>query len=209
MFDLRLARNGGQEMGRNPTTIAAAAGGLLWGAAVLGFGAMLEGYVQSQHPVALLGARGIERAFAFNALGFVLPGLLVAWAALRLRGSLDAAGWLERIGAHLWMLSALAFAAQGLVPLDPEDLDARASRLHATVWSLWWIAFLPGALLLALRSRGFALALLVAAAVVAVAVLLAPAGFAQRVAVAAWFALLAASGRMGWRDAAPASAAAR
>lgn len=209
MVDWRPLRSGEHLMKRNPTTIAAAAAGLLWLAAVLGFGAMLEGYAHPQHPVALLGARGIERALAFNVLGFVLPGLLVAWAALRLRGSLDAAGWLERVGARLWLLSALAFAAQGLVPLDPEDLDAGASRLHATIWSLWWIAFLPGALLLAVRSRGFALALLLAAVVVVVAVLLAPAGLAQRVVVVAWFALVAAAGRMRWRKATAASAAVR
>jgi hypothetical protein len=195
-------------MRANPTTTAAAAAGLLWLAAVFGFGAMLDGYSHTQHPVALLGARGIERALAFNVLGLVLPGLLVAWAAMRLRDALGDAGWSARIGAHLWLLSALAFAVQGLVPLDPEDLDAGASRLHATVWSLWWLAFLPGTLMLALRSRGFAVALLAAAVVVVAGALLTPAGLSQRIAIVVWFALVLAAGRPISKDG-PVTAVAR
>lgn len=184
------------------TTRTAAVAGLLWLGAVLGFGAMLDGYSHAQHPVALLGAHGIERALAFDVLGFVLPGLLVAWGTLGLRDALGDAGWSARIGARLWLLSALAFAAQGLVPLDPGNLDAGPSRLHATVWSLWWIAFLPGALMLALRARGFAVALVLAAAIVVGAVLLAPAGLSQRIAIAAWFVLVAVGGhRFARRDA--------
>jgi hypothetical protein len=191
------------------TDAAAAAAGLLWLVVTLGFGAMLDGYSHTRHPVALLGARGIERALAFNLSGFVLPGLLAAWAAIRLRGALGDAGWPARIGAHLWLLSALAFAAQGLLPLDPQDLDARMSRLHATAWSLWWIAFLPGALMLALRSRGFAIALLLAAVVVVAAALLTPAGLSQRIAIVAWFALPGAAGCLVPRNVRPRPAASR
>lgn len=183
-------------MGANATRTPAAAAGLLWLAAVFGFAAMLDGYTHAQHPVALLGARGIERALAFNALGFVLPGLLVTWAAVRLRDALGGAGWPARIGAHLWLLSALAFAAQGLAPLDPEDLDAGLSRLHATVWSVWWLAFVPGALMLALRSRAFAVALAVAVVLAVAAALLTPPGLSQRIATAGWFALVFAAGRL-------------
>lgn len=173
---------------------AAVAGGMLWLAALLGFGAMFDGYSHARHPVALPGAAGIDHALAFNVLGFLLPGLLVAWAALRLRAMLDHAGWPARIGAHLWLLSALAFAAQGVLPLDPEEMDAGSSRLHAVAWSLWWIAFLPGAVMLALRSRTFAVALGIAAAVLPVAALLMPVGLSQRVAIAAWFVLVGVAG---------------
>jgi hypothetical protein len=188
-------------MTTNRTTSATAAAGLLWLCALLGFGAILDGYSQIQHPVALLGARGMERALAFNALGFVLPGLLAAWAAVQLRGALDGAGWMARIGANLWLLSALAFTAQGVLPLDSEDLDAASSRLHATAWSLWWIAFLPGALMLAWRSRGFAITLVIAAVVVVAAALLTPAGVSQRIAIVAWFVLAGVAGqRFARRD---------
>src|SRR3546814_11255366 len=95
----------------------------------------------------------MPHALAFNVLGFVLPGVLAALVAWRLRASLDdGAPWAARIGAWLALLSALAFAAQGLLPLDPRDLAADASRMHATMWTLWWVALLPAAVLLAFGS---------------------------------------------------------
>jgi hypothetical membrane protein len=127
----------------------------LWLTALLGFGAMVEGYSHVVHPVALLGARGMPQALAFNLVGLVAPGLLAAWAAYSLRQRLpDGAGWSARIGAWMLLVSALAFAAQGLLPLDPSDLDATGSRLHAVAWMLWWIAFVPAALLLAIGMLG-------------------------------------------------------
>ena len=170
-------------------------------AALVGFGMALDGYSQARHPVALLGASGVPRALAFNLLGFVLPGLLAMVVALRLRrGLAHDAGWAARIGTRLVLLSALAFAAQGLLPLDPGDLDHRASRWHATAWMLWWIAFVPGALLGALGPfrmpglRRFAWLSLVAATLVVFFAVLAPvvpAGVAQRTAFMAWFGWLA------------------
>src|SRR3546814_14653193 len=62
---------------------------VLFAAAVAGFGAALDGYSQAIHPVGLLGARGMPHALAFNVLGFVLPGVLAALVAWRLRASLD------------------------------------------------------------------------------------------------------------------------
>lgn len=162
-----------------------------WLAAVVGFGAALPGFSHLEHPVAALGARGVDGALAFNAVAFVLPGALVAVGAWRLRDVLGDGGWAVRIGAALWGLSALAFAAQGLLPLDIENLDAASSRLHAVAWSAWWIAFVPGALLFALRSRTAMTAAAAAGAVVLVAGLLWPAGLSQRVAMGTWFVLVA------------------
>jgi len=168
-------------------------------AAVLGFGAALDGYSQFTHPVGLLGARTIPHAFAFNAFGFVVPGLLAAVVAWQWRKRLpDATPWAARIAARLALLSALAFAAQGLLPLDPTDLDAPASHAHATAWMLWWVALLPAACLLAagLRKdparRALALASLVLAILVVCLVMLPldallPA-VSQRVVFVAWLA---------------------
>ena len=185
---------------------AGLAAALVFAAALGGFGAALDGYLQWQHPVSLLGASGFPRAAVFNLLAFVLPGALAAVAAWELRRKLGAgSGWLARIGAQLVLLSALAFLAMGLLPLDPSDLESGASRLHGTAWMLWSVAFLAGALLLAAgcrRQRAFAgftllaaLALLLAAFVLGGAV---PAAVAQRGAFAAWFAWLAYAGT--WRD---------
>lgn len=159
-------------------------------------------YSHRVHPVALRGTAGLPWALAFNLLAFVLPGLLLAWAGQCLRSDLRNAGWHARIGLALVQLSALAFAAQGLLPLDPADTDSRASQLHVLAWTLWWIAFVPGAALHALGARrgtGFALAGVALGALVPLLAVLAPigqwVGWAQRLAFGLWFAwwLLAAS----------------
>ena len=131
----------------------------------------------------------------------MIPGALALLAAVALRARLGTdAPWTARIGARLLQLSALAFAAQGLLPLDPEDLEAPASRLHAGAWTIWWIAFVPGVLLLAGGLRGDASRRrVVALAVAGVLVLLAglpallwPGPPVQRIALAAWLLAYAA-----------------
>src|SRR5690606_20688472 len=98
--------------------LAAIAAAILSAGAVAGFGAALDGYSQALHPVGLLGARGLPHALAFNVLGFVRPGVLAAFVGWRLRAAMDhGAPWAARIGAWLALLSALAFVAQGLLPL--------------------------------------------------------------------------------------------
>lgn len=191
------------------TRLAGIVAALLFAGSVLGFGAVLDGFSHQVHPAGLLGATGIPRALAFNALAFVLPGVLAAWLAWRSRTRLPAgAPFSSRIGLQLVLLSALAFASQGVLPLDSRDLDAHATRLHASAWMLWWIAFVPGALLLAWaawrdrprRLMSFVVHLLAAGSVIGFAL---PAerwlgaGIAQRLAFAAWF---------GWLVLAPAFA---
>lgn len=175
---------------------------------VAGFGAVLDGYAQARHPVALLGAHGMPHALAFNALAYVLPGLLAVLVALSLRARMDAAGWVPRVGAWLLLLSALAFAAQGLLPLDPAHLDDQASRWHAVAWTLWWIAFVAAAALLAIGPTGPGWhTLRLAAAVTGLLVLLfaalAPLGLppavGQRLALATWFAAVLVAAHAGPR----------
>jgi hypothetical protein len=173
--------------------------------AVLAFGSMLDDFRQSLHPVALLGAATIPRALAFNVFAFLVPGALAAWIALALRSVLpNDAPWAVRIGARLVLLAALAFAAQGLLPLDPDDLEAPATHLHATSWTLWWIAFVPGALLLAAGQRNVGTTRSLASISVVAALLVLvfaaspwhwlPSGVTQRLAYAAWFGWLIACG---------------
>jgi len=187
------------------TRFAGIVGAVLFAAAVAGFGAALDGYLQSQHPVALLGARDFPHALAFNLLAFVVPGMLAGVVAMTLRHRLPAdAGWVSRIGAQLVFLSALAFIAMGLLPLDANDLENETSRLHGTAWMLWTVAFVPGAALLASElwrdrqwsrfarlSLAAALGLLIAAFVQTDAI---PAGVAQRIAFGIWFAWLMYAG---------------
>lgn len=178
---------------------------VLCAAASAGSVAAVEGYSHAQYPIAVLGARAVPHALPFNLLAFVLPGLLVAWGMLRLRAALPvAARWPARIGTQMALLSALAFAVQGLLPLDLGDMDGPASRLHAAAWMVWWIAFTGGGALLAsgLARRpawkSVAAASTLAAAMVPVCALfvalLLPAGIAQRIAFAIWFAWAIAVG---------------
>ena len=178
--------------------------------AAWGFGAALEGYSQSQHPLALLGARGVPRALAFNLAGFVVPGLLAATAAIALRARLPVeAGWTARIGARMLLLSGVAFAAQGLLPLDPGDLDGATSGRHATAWTLWWIAAAAGAAGVGIGLprrpgwRALAGIALLTSALVAWFALAPPAGWpaglAPRLGFGTWLGLLLASGAAGER----------
>lgn len=158
--------------------------------AALAFGWLSPDFSHLRHPLSLLGAKDEPNALAFNLAGFVLPGLLLAWCAHAWRSASAGAPVATRIGQQLLMLSALAFAAQGLLLLDPTNLLAPASRLHAIAWTVWWVAFVPGALLIDLTSRrwgGVLLALLVPALALFGAWIV-PAPIAQRLAFVAWFA---------------------
>ena len=177
----------------SPFKLSAAALALFAGALLAARSGLPE-YAHRLHPVGLRGAIGMPWAFAFNLFAFVLPGVLLLWAGQRLRDALGDAGWLARIGSVLVQLSALAFAAQGVLPPDAGDSDATASRLHALAWMLWWIAFVPGVLLLAVGARrgiGFSLACLLAGLLVPLLAVFAPVGswvgLAQRLAFATWF----------------------
>jgi hypothetical protein len=174
---------------------------LLFVIALLGFGAALGGFSHALHPVALLGARGIPRWWLFDVLGFVLPGLLMAWAMWRTGLAWERrhedSGAIARIGWTLCTMSALAFALQGVLPVDPaKGLSFGIGRLHTAAWTVWWIAYVSGAVALALgaparmRARG-ALSLVVAAVVVALsmsALIPAAPAMGQRIAFVAWFA---------------------
>ncbi len=172
--------------------------------AVAGFGAGLDGYAQGRHPVALLGARGVPHALAFNLVGFVLPGLLAAGVAERLRRTLPTgAGWAPRVGSQMLLLAGLAFAAMGALPLDVDDLHGPASQLHASAWMIWVLGFVAGSVLLAAsglrQTHGRALGVLalgcgVLAALAAFALQgILPAPLAQRLAFACWAVWLAAA----------------
>lgn len=166
-------------------------------------GAVSSGFSHRSHPLAWLGASGMPDATVFNLAGFVLPGLLAAVALWSVRSALPAhARWHARIGAQLTMLSALAFAAQGLLPLDLEDPDGAANAAHGLAWTLWWLVFAVGGLALGLGSRrasalrpGFAAAAVVAAIAIPALALLAPIwwpnAFAQRAAFVLWFVWVA------------------
>lgn len=172
-------------------------------AAAIVAGVRLDGYSHALYPLGLLGARGVTGAPLFNFAGFILPGLLAAAVAFGLYRALPAAaGWLPRIGARLLLISGLGFAAQGLLPLDPQDLDSQVSGLHAAAWMVWWTAFVAGAPLLAVGLRPIGV-LAIAVACVLLAMILVPSSLlepplAQRIALVTWLAWLALAPRQAF-----------
>jgi hypothetical membrane protein len=172
-------------------------------AAAVVCGAMLDGYSHREQPLAWLGAAGVPGALAFNTCAFILPGLSVAIALWMMRSAMPATMDLRtRVGMQLTVLSALAFAAQGLLPLNADDLTGPANALHALAWTLWWIAFAAGGVLLAFGGLSLRMRLLSAvSAMVVLALALPPwpgamAAFAPRLAYAAWFVWAAAAPRL-------------
>lgn len=154
------------------------------------------------HPLAWLGADGIPHATLFNVCGFVLPGVLAAVALWSLRSALPrCASWPARIGAQLLVLSAIAFALQGVLPLDLDNPDGSASAVHAMAWTAWWLVFSAGALALAggllrvSRRSGVvtmcALIALAMPALVLLAPLWIPNAVAQRAAFLLWLGWVA------------------
>ena len=174
--------------------------------ATLGFAAALPEFSHAQHPLGLLGAAGVPGAAWFNVFGFIAPGLLAAWVFVRLRSRLPvgAARW-AGIGCWMLMLSALAFAAQGIWRLDPSDLDGPISQRHATMWLLWWLAFAAGALVLGLGLlrermwRAVAVTFVIACAIVLMLnmfpVIAGP--IAQRIVLLVWLVCVVVASRSG------------
>ncbi|UMR28441.1 DUF998 domain-containing protein [Massilia sp. MB5] len=59
--------------------------GVLFFASLIGFAALRsDGYAHGRKAVSELGALGAPSAPAFNLLGFIVPGLLLAWFAYAL-----------------------------------------------------------------------------------------------------------------------------
>ena len=184
--------------------------------ALLGFGAAMDGFSHRVHPVAVLGARTVPGGWAFNLLAYIAPGLLLAWQGWRLRDALHHGNHplpvTGRIGAQLLQLSALAFAAQGVLPLDLSDLENPASARHAAVWLMWCLSFAIGGGLLAaglydrMRWRHFAAGTLLVAVALPACTLLLPRilepGLAQRAGLVLWFAWSLACDRSVNRSAA-------
>lgn len=126
-------------------------GGLLFAAAVVVAARGLQGYQHARHPVGLLGVDAAPDGLGFNSVGYGAAGLALGGFALALEAELmrRGLGRLTRVATGLLLIAALAFAAQGLLPLDPRDLHGPLSRRHAVAHAIALLAWLPSTALLA------------------------------------------------------------
>ena len=113
----------------------------LWFAAAVALAAMLLPGAASA-PLGQFGAISAPSAAWFNALALVLPGLMLLAFSIALEAAVapDGTGRTLRLGTGMLMISALAFAAQGVFPFDPSEPDGPASQRHAATLALALIA---------------------------------------------------------------------
>jgi len=97
---------------RRTLVLGAAAAGVFW-VALFAFGAARSDYAQFTKAVSELGAFGAPHALAWNLLGFVTPGLLLAACGAGIATTLEG-----RRGALWWLLvgGGLGFAGTGVFP---------------------------------------------------------------------------------------------
>jgi hypothetical membrane protein len=101
------------EPARERLRVSSALATVVFWAALLVFGALRPGYSQFTKAVSELGAIGSPYALAWNLVGFILPGLLLARGGARIASALD-----RPRGGTWWalVLTGLAFAGTGVFP---------------------------------------------------------------------------------------------
>ena len=97
---------------RRPWVLSVLAATVFW-TALVAFGMLRADYSQLTKAVSELGAVGAPHALAWNVLGFIAPGLLLAACGVAIATVVD-----ERGGVLRWLLtgSGVAFAGTGVFP---------------------------------------------------------------------------------------------
>jgi hypothetical membrane protein len=160
---------------------------LLFAAALLFFPAAHPGYEHGTKAVSELGATGAPNALAWNLIGFLLPGLLLALFGLGVGSAVQD----RRTGVYL-ALSGIAFAATA-VPADMENLQSPFSLAHTAASLMVFLLWLPASMRLIRqpapelrRVTTFFLGFALAAAAIRFTPLLLP-GWGQRLSFLAYF----------------------
>ena len=158
---------------------------------LLVFAEIYPGYTHATKAVSELGAIGAPHQHAWNVLGFLVPGILLAFHGWGLGVN---AG--DRIAGAGFALSGLAFAAT-CIPANMDDFNAPTSQAHIAASLAVFVFWLAASLRLTMGSAATSKALVQAttaclwlagaAALVRFSGLLYP-GTGQRLAFAAHFA---------------------
>jgi hypothetical membrane protein len=111
-------------------------------------GALRPSYSHSLDTISELGARGTPNAIWWNVVGFIVPGLLLAWAGGVIAQSIGREqSKVRSLAGLLLALSGLAIAVQGVLPADMTngvaDITSPYTRGHfisslvaAAAWSI-------------------------------------------------------------------------
>jgi hypothetical membrane protein len=180
---------------------------LFWAASVV-FGALRPSYSHVVNTISELGAVGTPHATAWNVLGFIVPGVLLAIVGAAIARAANVQRSSSRtIATALLALSGLAVAGQGLMPAEMvngvADVTSASTRGHFISSLISGAAWAVGALLLVtpMRTNSTWRGLHIVSVVLVVLTLVAsfvlrgalPDGLAQRIGNAffcGWFVLM-------------------
>ena len=97
--------------------VAGIAAVVMFWTALFGFAAAYPGYSHSHKAISELGALGAPHALAWNLIGFITPGLLLATCGAGLGRAIEVSG---RATAVYWLLvlSGVGFAGTGVIPAE-------------------------------------------------------------------------------------------
>lgn len=97
--------------------VAGIAAVVMFWTALFGFAAAYPGYSHSHKAISELGALGAPHALAWNLIGFIAPGLLLAICGAGLGRAIEVSG---RATAVYWLLivSGVGFAGTGVIPAE-------------------------------------------------------------------------------------------
>lgn len=97
--------------------VAGIAAVVVFWTALFGFAAVYPGYTHSHKAISELGAFGAPHAWAWNLIGFIAPGVLLAICGAGLATAIEVSG---RRTAVYWLLimSGLGFAGTGIIPTE-------------------------------------------------------------------------------------------
>jgi hypothetical membrane protein len=163
---------------------------LFWGA-VAGFAAWRPDYRHATKAVSELGVIGAPRMWAFNLLGYIIPGALTAGLGWRI-GRAEGRTWI----AVFLSLSGLGMSLAGVFPADMHDFARTTTQLHIVGLSLG-LTWIVAVIALAFGGRNRRLARLSGAAAATFIATFALYGFpdafpypglVQRLTFAIWFA---------------------
>jgi len=128
---------------------AAVAAALVFWPALFAFAAAYPGYSHSTRAISELGAFGAPHALAWNLIGFVVPGLLLAYCGAGVALAIDG-----RRRSLFWLLviSGLAFAGAGVCPAEMRHgvpiMQSGWTAAHLVMISASGVPWVIGALVL-------------------------------------------------------------